>query len=233
MIGLLNAYHHEENAPPYQLEYGPMCEDFLRRVFPGKAVTTFQVALGKKPESVDQCEAWIITGSPKAAYDKDLWITELGEFVRQIHDQKKKLIGICFGHQLIAHYLGGQTAKSVNGWGVGVHEFRILKSKPWMRPEFKQVSLLFSHQDQVVKLPPGAELLAESDFCPYQMYTIGQHILSLQGHPEFNAGFAKGRMDSRVSRIGQSKYDLAVKSLARTTHSTEVGGWMNSFIKGA
>ena len=232
MIGLLNAYRFEENAPSYQLEYGTMCVEFLARAFPGVHVSMFEVGLGKTPHSVNQCETWIITGSPKAAYDQDPWIRELGAFVREAHEQKKKMIGICFGHQLLAHYLGGRTERAPNGWGVGVHEFQIVNLKPWMQPELKQVSLLFSHQDQVTKLPSGAELLAQDHSCPHQMYSIGGHIISLQGHPEFTTAFAKHRMDSRIPAIGQAKYERAVATLGQRTHSTELGQWMNCFVNG-
>lgn len=230
MIGLLNAYQHETPAPQYQLDYGPMCAGFLARSFPGKDVRVFNVAYGDFPASVDACEAWVITGSPKAAYDSDPWITQLGQFIRDGDAAKRKLIGICFGHQLIAHSLGGKTEKATGGWGVGVREFRILKQKPWMQPALERVSLLFSHQDQVVKLPPKAELLAEDEFCPYQMFSVGDHILCLQGHPEFTPAFAKGRLDSRIDRVGRDTYDRAVGSLGHPTNTAELGEWLRRFV---
>lgn len=231
MIGLLNAYRHEENAPSYQREYGPMCMAFLNRTFPNTNVAMYDAGLGKLPKSVNECDLWIITGSPKASYGTETWIQKLGEFVRESHKAQRKMIGICFGHQLIAHYLGGKTEQAQSGWGVGVQKFKIIKQMPWMNPPLGEVSLLFSHQDQVVQLPTGAVHLAEDSRCKYQMYSIDNHILALQGHPEFTADFARGRLDSRVATVGQDKYNTAIQSLSTATNTAEIGKWMRSFSK--
>ena len=230
MIGLLNAYRLEQDAPAYQLEYGAIFSDFLGRAFPGESVRVFNVALGELPGSARDCDAWIISGSPKGAYDPDPWIAKLGGFIQAAHQDKAKLIGVCFGHQLVAEALGGKAEKSTKGWGVGVRKFRIVEESPWMQPKLGEVSLLFSHQDQVTTLPPGARLLGTDDFCPHQMYRIGKHIFCLQGHPEYTPDFMKGRLDSRIDRIGKSVYDVAVQSLAQKTNAPEIGEWMRRFL---
>lgn len=230
MIGLLNAYRLTDDAPDYQLEYGPMCIRYLQKVLPGQEIKNYEVALGQTPQSVDECEAWVITGSSLSAYEEVSWIQELGRFVVDCYKAQQKMIGICFGHQLIAHYLGGRTEKAPGGWGVGVRSFRVVKQKSWMQPELGEVSLLFSHQDQVVQLPPQAELLGTDEFCTNQLYCIGEHVLSLQGHPEFTPEFAKSRLDTRIERVGQVKYDEAIPTLSQKTHSLQIGEWMRKFI---
>ena len=230
MIGLLNAYQFEKEAPAYQAEYGTIFQEFLRKTFPERKIKVYQAALGELPADVNECEAWVITGSPKGAYETEPWIVALGNFVKSCHAQEKKLIGVCFGHQLIAHYLGGLTEKSPRGWGAGVRSFRVFQSPTWMKPELKQCSLLFSHQDQVVKLPEGAVLLAEDEFCPNQMYTIGEHILCMQGHPEFTPQFVRGRLDARKHIVGQETYDRAVESLSQKTNVAEVIEWIRRFV---
>lgn len=230
MIGLLNAYLYEKEPAHYQLEYGPLILNFLSQTFPNKNIKSYAAGYGELPLDVNECQVWVITGSAKSAYEQDNWIKNLGEFVQACHHAKQKLIGICFGHQLIAHYLGGRTEKSPRGWGVGVRKFQIVQCKPWMKPELKETSLIFSHQDQVVELPSEAELLATDEFCPIQMYSIGNHILSMQGHPEFTPDFAKGRLDERVARIGSATYKAAIPTLNHKTHAKEVGSWIAQFI---
>lgn len=230
MIGLLNAYHFEDDPQSYQLKYGPMFAGFLKSALPAEKIKIYGVGRGEFPATAGECEGWIITGSPKSAYESDPWIQKLGAFVQQIDREKKKLVGVCFGHQLTAHYLGGRTEKSKNGWGVGVRKFNILNSKTWMKPELNECSLIFSHQDQVVSLPKGGDLLASDPFCPNQMYSVAEHIFCFQGHPEFTPEFAKDRLDSRVNLIGKPVYEEAVGSLKKKTNSEEVGTWMRNFF---
>lgn len=229
MLGLLNAYVQSKNPPAYQREYTNICLQFLSQSLPSSKIRTYEVALGNIPATADECEMWIISGSPLGVYDEPLWIHQLGEFVRNCHQRKQKMIGICFGHQLIAHFLGGKTEKSKKGWGVGVRTFNIIRTKPWMTPPLKKVSLLFSHQDQVVKLPPTAELLAEDEFCPHQMFSIEDHIFCLQGHPEFTPAFVRDRLNSRASELSQQSYDKALESLNGKTHVIEIAQWLKRF----
>lgn len=230
MLGLLNAYRQEKNAPAYQLEYGAMFLRYLSAAMPGVSVKEYEVALSGAPKNVQECDSWIITGSPRGAYEQEAWIEGLGKFIQDCDANKRKLVGVCFGHQMIAHFLGGRTEKSQKGWGVGVRGFQVVGCKPWMQPKLERASLLFSHQDQVVELPPRAELLAKDDFCPYQMFSIDEHIFSLQGHPEFTPKFARERMDMRVERIGRSVYTAALGTLEDKTNSQDIGEWIRRFL---
>lgn len=230
MIGILNAYHVELTPAEYQLEYGGIFVDFVKATLPDEEIRVYKTGLGELPTSIDECDGWIITGSAKSVFQEEEWIKNLGEFVRDLHKNKKKLVGLCFGHQLIAHFLGGETQRSNKGWGVGVRQFEVTSHKPWMTPMISECALIFSHQDQVIKLPSGAELLGQDDFCPNQMYSIENHIFCMQGHPEFTPSFARGRLDARVSLIGQPTYDKAVESLTKPTDAKVVSQWLRQFF---
>ncbi len=230
MIGILNAYHYHQRAERFELDYGKMALDFFAKALPNQVLKTYDAGLGQLPGSVSECEGWIITGSAKSAADLDPWIQALGAFIQDVDRAQRPLIGICFGHQLVAQYLGGRAEKAKAGWGVGVRSFEIIKQEEWMQPKLTECSLIFSHQDQVVLLPRGAELLARDNFCPHQMYSIGRHILCMQGHPEFTPNFAKGRLDARVELIGKSVYDKAVESLTQQTNADQVGAWIRHFL---
>jgi GMP synthase-like glutamine amidotransferase len=230
MVGLLNAYHFDFSKGSYQEQYSRDAIHFLWRTFGKKPVCEYKVARGDWPARTDECDVWVITGSSKSVYEQEPWIEELSEWVRRLHKDRRKLIGICFGHQMIAHALGGRTEKSKKGWGVGVQAYAVTRFAPWMQPEKKEVKLLFSHQDQVVKLPPEAKLLAESEFCPNQMFQIGDHILTMQGHPEFTREFAKDRLDQRIELIGKEAYAKAVASLALPSDEDTLSGWLRNFV---
>lgn len=228
MIGLINAYYFNEHEE-YQKRYSSLYQNFAQSVYKNKKIKMYHVAFGEWPSSPEECQTWIISGSSKGSYESEDWILQLSEFIQNCEAKKAKLIGICFGHQLIAHSLGGKTEKHPHGWGVGVKEFNIIQTKSWMTPSKKSCSLLFSHQDQVVQLPPQAEHLAQSDFCKYQMFSIKEHIFTMQGHPEFSQQFAQERMESRKKILGEETYKSGMKSVNQKTDSDIIGNWMRNF----
>lgn len=196
----------------------------------------YQVTEGHYPESIHECDAYLITGSKSSVYDEELWIKDLQDYVVSLHDQRKKLVGICFGHQIIAHALGGLTQKSEKGWGVGntisyIEEDAFLGYKAWIQDGNKTYSLLMSHQDQVVKLPDNATLIASNMHCVHDSFQIDNHILTFQGHPEFSEEYLKYSMDKRRHLIGEEKYNKAMDSLKRSHEGQLVAQWLVKFIK--
>ncbi len=230
-LGLLNVYHYDRSPDSYQRHYQPMCLNYLNKIMPEAQITPFLVAQGEYPLSATECDGWIITGSPRSVYDDEPWIHWLTKFIIEASKLKVKQLGICFGHQMIAQSLGGAANKAAEGWGVGVRSAIIKKTQIWMNPEVKSYKLLYSHQDQVLKLPSGAELLACSDYCPYQMYSIDDHILSMQGHPEFTKDYSLMRMKGRVESLGELTYREGVNSLNVDTDEDIIGQWINQFFK--
>lgn len=234
MIGVLNAYHFDADDTGYQLDYSRIFIEFVESAFPSAtSVREYKVAQGEFPKSVHECELWFITGSPKSVYEDIPWIHQLKEFVIELHSKKVKTVAICFGHQMVAHALGGKVSKSSRGWGVGIRSFDMLAHKPWMNNvgrDPQKISLLFSHQDQVESLPPGAELLAQDEFCPFQMMQIGDHILTMQGHPEFTVNFARERLISRRDKMSAETFDKAMQSYADTSDFQLMIEWIRKFV---
>ena len=99
------------------------------------------------------------------------WIHALKEFIKALDQNKKKLIGVCFGHQIIAEALGGSVRKSPNGWHAGVDSISLNKDAVEYGIQGKKYNLVFSHQDEVERLPKNAILIAESVSCPCLLYT--------------------------------------------------------------
>lgn len=191
----------------------------------------FEITRGEYPDSSVAFDAFLISGSKKGVYDPDLWIADLSEFVRSCTLDRRKLVGICFGHQLIAHALGGYTSKSEKGWGLGLQEFDITTQKPWMVPTLNRCALYFSHQDQATSLPVGAELLGGSDFCPNAMYCIGDQVLGIQGHPEISHSLMVQVIERRKEQVGSKVYSDALSSLNNgTPDARTVARWIINFI---
>lgn len=193
---------------------------------------TYDVVQGEYPEHVDECDAWLITGSKKSVYDDEPWIHRLRDYVVTLHESQRKLIGICYGHQMIAHALGGKVEPADKGWGVGIHHSRVLKKQGFMDPPVADFALIVSHQDQVTQLPRQAELLAVSEFCPVAMFRIGTHILAFQGHPEFEKGYSRALMEMRRDTLGEGKFHAGIASLEEDTDEDVIARWILNFIQG-
>jgi len=220
-VGILHAMETEPDQ--FSSFFNAMSAPFKTQVF--------EITRGEYPDSSEAFDAFIISGSKKGVYDPDPWIADLSEFVRSCNLERRKLVGICFGHQLIAHALGGYTSKSEKGWGLGLQEFDITTQKPWMVPALNQCTLYFSHQDQVTALPVEAELLGGSDFCPNAMYCIGDHVLGIQGHPEISHSLMVQVIERRKEQVGLKVYSDALDSLSNSPPDARtVACWIINFI---
>lgn len=229
-IGILNAYHLEVEPNTYQKDYRPLISNFFSSFIPNHELVEYIVAQGHFPPNVHDCDVWVITGSPASVYDDLPWIKELIAFTQNCHQQKKKILGICFGHQLIAQALGGEVVKSPNGWGIGIREFNMLKPNQWIKNPPQKIKLIFSHQDQVTLLPKDAVKLAGDSFCENQMFSIGQHVFSIQGHPEFTKDFALGRYRAREALYPKEVYQQGLESMNQSANDDLVKQWILSFL---
>ena len=230
-IGILETGKLEADVKEKYGSYAEMFQHLLLSVDDQLEFDVYQVIEGHYPESIDECDAYLITGSKSSVYDDELWIKELQEYVVSLHGQRKKLIGICFGHQIIAHALGGLTQKSERGWGVGNTISYIEEETTWIHDARKEYSLLMSHQDQVVELPANAILIASNVHCPNDSFQIANHILTFQGHPEFSEDYLKYSMNKRRDLIGEEKYNKAMDSFKRSHEGQFVAQWLVKFMK--
>ncbi len=211
--------------------YGQMFEKLLLNADQNLQFRYYQVLTGELPTSPSECDAWLMTGSKASVTESQQWINKLSLFIKKIHKAEARLVGICFGHQLIAKTLGGCVTKSDKGWGVGVHCTRVLKHRQWMSPSTKQFNLIVSHQDQVVKLPTDAENIFSTAFCEFSGFQIKNHILTFQGHPEFSVKYALNRIESRRHLISSQRYNTAIESYKNPADAPLVGKWLVEFLK--
>lgn len=205
--------------------YGKMFAAFFDRLGGQLSYRHYQVQAGELPQHIDECDAYLITGSKAGVYDPLPWIAALQNWIVDFHRQHARIIGICFGHQIIAHSLGGTAAKSDKGWGLGVLDCKqtLLGSGPTVR-------LIHSHQDQVTTLPPSATRLAGSDFCPNAALSIDNRVLAFQGHPEFTPAYLQRLLAQRKGRIDSEVMVRALASLTKATDHERVGRYLLDFI---
>ena len=193
---------------------------------------TYAADEGEYPAAPEDCDAYIVTGSAAGVYDADPWIGQLLDFLRAARG-RAKLVGVCFGHQAMAQAFGGQVIKSPKGWGIGEHDYRITAREPWM-DDATSMRLPASHQDQVVSLPPGAEVIVASDFTPFAgLAWRDQPAISMQPHPEFDPAYASALIEARRGKVyADDEADRALATLQGPDDRARVGRWIGDFLKG-
>jgi GMP synthase-like glutamine amidotransferase len=229
-IGILKADSVMPALQEQHGDYSDMFTSLFLTVDPRCDIAIYEVEHGQYPADIDDCNGYLITGSKRSVYEDEAWIQALGEFVQRLHELKKPLVGICFGHQLVAQYLGGKTEKSDKGWGVGRHETRLCGARITATGTATRFALLSSHQDQVTHLPDDAEIIAESDFCPIAGMQIADHILTFQGHPEFDEAYARALLEIRRPQVGEQTYSKALASLNESSDQRAVASWILAFL---
>ncbi len=228
-IGLLQCGQVQEKLVPQHGQYPDMFITLLKRSDPTLTFTLYDAEHADLPSHVGACDAYLITGSRHGVNDNLPWIPKLEEFVRHLYATQKKVIGICFGHQLIAKALGGTVIKSPGGWGVGMSTNKVTQQKPWMNPTRNTFNLLISHQDQVVERPPCAEVLASNETCPIYMMQIG-NSLTVQGHPEFSKAYAQALIEYRKDSLDSVRYQQGLQSLQLNKDDALIAQWIINFL---
>ena len=187
LIGILQCGHSPAELQPHVGDYPAMFERLLDGH--GFEFRTWAVCDMEFPNSVDAADGWLITGSRHGAYEPHPWIPPLEAFIRDCFGAEVPMVGICFGHQIIAQALGGTVEKFKDGWAVGPATYAFdghgdLTINAW-------------HQDQVTARPDGARRVASHPFCENAALLYDGRALTVQAHPEYGADFIAGLIETR------------------------------------
>lgn len=185
-IGILQTGLAPEALAPEMGDY----PDMFARLLDGHGFTfrTWKVVEEEFPSSVHEADGWLITGSRHGVYEDHPWIPPLEQFIRDAFAARVPVVGICFGHQIVAQAMGGKVERYAGGWAVGATDYdfggEVLRLNAW-------------HRDQVVKAPAGARVIASNDFCANAALLYDDRALTVQAHPEFRPEFVDGLMRTR------------------------------------
>jgi len=221
-IGILETGHVPEGLAEKHGTYPDMFSRLLEGH--GLAFETYTVVDGQFPKSVHDCDGWLITGSRHGAYEPHAWIPPLEEFIRKAYGAGVPLVGICFGHQIMAQALGGKVVKFSGGWGVGPVEYRTTGGATYQ--------LHAMHQDQVVEKPPEAEVIASSEHCEYAGFAYKGKAISFQPHPEFSTGYMRDLIEARKGKvIPPEQADNALAKTGRQTDDASIAAQIVEFFR--
>ena len=220
-IGILQTGHSPDDFREQLGDYGEM----FTKLLDGHDFDfqIWSVVDGILPEGVDEADGWLITGSKHGAYEDHDWIPLLEDFIRETYADGRPMIGVCFGHQVIAQALGGKVEKFTGGWSIGRTEYDMDGDK---------LALNAWHQDQVVELPEGAKVVASSDFCPYAALAYDNRIWTVQPHPEFGHDFIDGLIKTRGKGVvPEHQLEQATAALGGPIDNQKIADQMAAFFK--
>ena len=175
--------------------YVSMHQRLVHRVNPHVQFRVFMAMEGQLPSSLNQDEIYLIPGCINSAYDPLPWIPKLEQWICRAIEKGVFLVGVCFGHQIIAQALGGKVAHYAGGWGTGIRQSEVLDTD--LRQFFSDgnMHLLYNHHDQVVEAPEESITLATSGFCRYEALRYSDHVFTFQGHPEYTPSYMRFYFD--------------------------------------
>jgi GMP synthase-like glutamine amidotransferase len=173
----------------------------------------------------------VITGSPAGVYEDHAWLPPLRDFIRRAYQNGTPMLGVCFGHQIMADALGGEVQKSDKGWGLGRHTYRVTRQAPFLANAPETLSVACSHQDQVIVVPEAADVFLASDFAPHAglVYRNGR-AMSVQPHPEFEDSYATALVEMRRGKAPEPVIETALGSMETASDSQKLREMIRAFF---
>lgn len=155
---------------------------------------------GETPASPSGYVAALVTGSAAMVTDREVWSEATADWLRHAADRGLPLLGICYGHQLIAQALGGRVDFNPRGREMGTVEISLhdaASEDPLFRGLPRQFAAQTTHQQTVLAPPPESCVLARSALDDCQAFRWRQHVWGLQFHPEFATQHMRGYIQAR------------------------------------
>lgn len=229
-VGILAAGTSPDELADRHGTYADMVCALLQRAGMDAEFSVYEVRNDDFPDTVECCDAWVITGSRHNVDEGMPWIGRLERMVPEILAAGKPLAGICFGHQLIAQALGGRVERFSGGWGLGLQEYALLDSAHLETEGRRSFRINAIHQYQVVEKPASADVFATSESCRFAGLLYGEQVITLQAHPEFSSDFERELLVLRKSSAfpdeAASRALAALDQCPVDTDSDQVGQWL-------
>ena len=197
--------------------------DLLAPENPQAILDSHYVSEYEFPDSLDDYDAYLLTGSPASVHDDHDWIRQLSQLVVDVNNLNKRIVASCFGHQLVAKVFGGEVGKNEDGWVIGNYALNITQQYDWMRPLANNTGIYHFNHERVTRLPENAQSFANTNAYPHYAYTLGDNILSFQGHPEQPKRAMNNFLTATLDKL--SEEEVVKATIFIDNDKTDAGIW--------
>lgn len=213
--------------------YGELFVRLLEGAEPSFTTEIVDVEGGEMPASPADADGWLVTGSRHGVYEDHPWIEPLKAFLRDCMAREVPVVGVCFGHQILAEAMGGRAVKSDKGWGLGVSDYQPAGTLSWA-PELQAPWKGFAiHQDQVVEQPPDTTLIMTSEFCPLAALAYGPpdapRALTVQPHPEYHRDLFETVAEVRLKPVVPEP--VMARAMDSLSTPVDPGPWVRTIVE--
>ncbi len=188
---------------------------------PSAVVHVVDAPAGDPLPAPSTAAAIVLTGSASMVTERADWSERTAAWLPEVVAAGTPLLAICYGHQLLAHALGGTVAANPQGREMGTSTVELqpaAHADPLFRELPRQLAVQESHLHSVITPPPGARILAGNAHDPHQALAVSERAWSTQFHPEFDATVM--RSYARVRAAALREEGLDPEAIARTTRDT-------------
>jgi GMP synthase (glutamine-hydrolysing) len=175
-------------------------------------------------------DAFIMTGSSSSVTERAPWMLRAEELLRRIALARTPILGICFGHQMLAQALGGEVRRNPFGREIGTVRLGRTGDSPLFAGLPRAFDVHQTHVDAVTRLPPGSEVLATTARDPAAAYRLGARVHAVQFHPEMDADIIRGYVMARTPLI-RDEGDDPEEILARIHDGTRGQDVLRNFVR--
>ncbi|MFP3979298.1 glutamine amidotransferase [Marinobacter sp. KMM 10035] len=217
--------------PAIEEQFGDFDQWFLRGLSPGLDVTVFNTVAGELPDNPDDWDGVVVTGSPAMVSNREAWSERAAQWLIRVVEKEIPLLGVCYGHQLLAHALGGEVGYHPQGRESGTRNVELLagaKDDLLFGSMPNTFSAQLTHMQSVLSLPPGAVLLGRNEFEPHQAFRVGKCAWGVQFHPEFSSTVMRAYLGVQTPDLEREGFDPSAM-IDSVTDAPEASGLLERF----
>ena len=198
---------------------------------PAAQFDTYYVSRDSFPDRIDAYDGFLVTGSPCSVHDEHAWIARLVGLVREAAAGGKRVVGSCFGHQLVAKAFDGEVGRNDHGWLIGNFGVRITRGYHWMQPGAAVTGMFHFNQERVTRLPEGAQAYAHTDDYEDFGFTLGDNVMTFQGHPEQSRRSMRNFLDTTPG-LSAEQYSRAADNIDAADPDCRIwSAWIMRFFE--